>query len=342
MKNFILTLLALLACSPDKQKYPTTIELRGTKIEMGLICPYELRFVEDYLLVFDDCTEKLFHVFDADTYMKIGSFGEKNDGPKGYGFPYLTGQVVNLGTEILVGVIDIERNIVRAFDIDRALKEEGYDFSRESSFRDDLGLINQIYYFADSSFFATQLIDPPGKAFIHRNDTMSWIPYGPSLDFSVPRSKAHVIYGSRIAGSGEEVVLAMDIFRRIEKYNSLGELLKENNLDTKRLGAEIVKSEDILPLETVRHYNELKVYETGLLALDYNMTYEAYAYDQLVKTRLDFFSEELELLKTFQFDQRIVTFDLSPDRTYLLGIAEFTEERDFVIFKYDLQGNAPD
>lgn len=192
----ILVLFGLSSCRTDNDKilndnFPVMVELVTEEIkEIELLCPGDLIFVDGYLMLINNCNEKLLQVVRMDD-MQSGFFIGKGNGPSEFHSLQYSGH--KQGDSLLLRTSHRTSAWVRPAKL---LNNEPVDLQKISEPVQAGSLASNVFHFP-WGWMRTDLMDQHLVVFqdAQGNPTRT-VPYGPDLSYDIREEDAGYIYYS--------------------------------------------------------------------------------------------------------------------------------------------------
>lgn len=239
MKNIMLTLIIfslIVSCTQDEQyrvkevkSFPINQELVHEIVELDTVpgCPNELLLAGDYLVLINDgdCNEIIFHIYDKESFLLLGSFGAIGRGPNELFYPRLTNQVVYNDTLRGFWILNQKNKRFELVNIEKSLKSKQYVYE-ENHYRIEGGG-SKSYRIDDENVIVNSLNEKKGRFHIYnlKNDSTQWFGFFPLLNFtdspqfSEPLEEVFVSRNA-LSKDGEFFVSALLLAKRIDIFNN--------------------------------------------------------------------------------------------------------------------------
>lgn len=346
---FLLTALLIFSCQNSTEEVSSlvsNIEIEGYKQLVGKEvkafgegCFRQIEVIDSVVVLLDPCSEKQFQLYSL-SGSPINSFGRDGDGPNEFKLPSIKYEE---GDGIWVH--DINKNRFKYFDRENILTGEGYPTEEvliPPGLLDDSNLIK----FADSVFLGANNTEGKGNFFFFNTQTevKDWSPFHPKVTNEPIEKKRPTLYEGKLVFEPQKrlLVKAYQFFNQLSIYNMEGELQKDIIFGDALDPDFSQPSKWFVPDEAVYAFLDVKVtgeaiygLYSGLHQNEY-VTEEGYPKSGLNKSYLYIVNWDGELLKAYELDKYLRSFDLDMNN-FIYGLAEDDSLGVKKVYKFDLK-----
>lgn len=233
--HLLISVTVISSCSQDQEftvkkisSFPINMELIGEAIELDSIqvCSQDFDIVGEYLVILNkgNCHDKIFHIYNKNTFQFIGSFGTVGRGPNELISPRMTNQVVNNDTLRGFWILNQKNKRFELVNIEKSLKRRLYIFE-DNNYRvpiNEGGFLS--YRIDDENIIVYSTDGKDGRFYTHnlKNYSTKWVGFFPKISGAKSSLSNPAIYHSRNAISKDHKYFVSAVFlaKRIDIFNS--------------------------------------------------------------------------------------------------------------------------
>ncbi len=323
------------SCSKKERQEQKLEDLSGEFESIGQIsqgCVSDLAILGDYLFVVENCEESLFHVYSSKTFEKLTEFGRLGAGPNEFTYPRSTNQYLYEIDSLYMWIQDVSY----LYKINLTKSIINNEVSIVKKLEHTFNLVREINMLSDSSLIGnSNEIDAPYFVYYPDNGSAYYSPplFEVSNSANLPLSKKSILFNNiiRVKPDRSRFVLAMDLFKRIDIFDS-----KLNHLyviDYNMPYQDISNTDRRMNDHTIRYYVDLDLSDRYIYALNWQMTFRYYLDQHNVATSLEVYNWGGELVKTYNFGERIVAIAVDENNNQVIGLNDTVEKDQFRTFK---------
>lgn len=356
MKKYLPYFLLLLLCgcrgSDNTEtitidKFPISKRLKGEFLILDTTpsCPNKITLIDTLVILKNmkwSCDNAYFYVYHRDDLSFLGSFGNEGRGPEEFTNPKLSGQAELNDKMIGIWIYNPVDRELRLINIGESCRQSNTKTVQTITAPSDAGAPLSIFHLKNNELVGTS-ISRNGRLFYQRGDknTIEWVQYAPSVKRApFDPDQLHNLYSNttRIKPDGTRIVAALQLFKRIDIFDSKTNLLLTIAFEDSPEDPEFfTNSENPVPDDLMIYYTDLYLTDNYIYALNSNVTQKiASAEINNDLSEIHVFSWEGAPTALYKLDRFIGSFVVDEKNQAILGITIPEDKTNNQLVKFNL------